>query len=116
MFKIQGFGATMAAFAAMVLVAVLVSIGIGSVCGCPPAPTTPGPDAEAGAPTSASCASACANLRAINCADGFSVDGGQSCESTCQHTLDGTYDMHLACLTSATSVASARACMSVTCP
>ena len=79
-----------------------------------PSPKPPQPDAaDVGMQVDASsdvCVQACLALRTVPCREGFSVDGGQSCEQVCQHTMGGVFDIHPECLAKAKTKADVIAC------
>jgi len=80
---------------------------------CPPTPSPPPVDeGDGGAP----CAVACQHLRDIGCSDGYGVDGGASCEDTCDRVQSSHLtDFHLGCLAGARTTTAAVACGSVLC-
>lgn len=61
--------------------------------------------------TSILCSSACRNLRANGCEEGFDVDGGDSCFMICAHnTSSAHYSLPAQCVNPAKDVAGIRAC------
>jgi hypothetical protein len=59
------------------------------------------------------CARACAHLRtkAIQCRTGYSVDGGDSCTSTCQHVVETKLaPLDVECAAKAASLDEAKRC------
>lgn len=57
------------------------------------------------------CATACAVVRKLGCADGAPVDGGQSCSVVCRHARDTHLtDLHQGCVAKAHSLAEVKAC------
>lgn len=80
-----------------------------SACPTKPQPAPPPPVLDGG-----TCASACANLKALGCPE---ADADPPCETVCAkvQAFEMT-DLRLACLTAARTKAEARACKSVKCP
>lgn len=85
-----------------------------------PAPTPSPTDPPVGPPViMARCEQACANLRALGCKSGFSIDGGQSCTVVCNNamgTVPVTFDFNTPCLIAAKSKADVQACHTAQCP
>jgi hypothetical protein len=88
---------------------------------CPASPTpapTPGVDASVAPQGSDVCSVACGVLRAQGCPEGFTLDGGESCETVCRHAQQGsvpTFDMKPSCIASKTSAEGIRTCGTVAC-
>lgn len=94
--------------------------------GCPPpSPVNPSPDATDGAsPPSpvpldgasltSDCSGACTFLRSLGCPEGFGVDGGDTCEVTCNRA-QGPFDMKPSCISHAGTLEAVRACGTVAC-
>jgi hypothetical protein len=87
------------------LVALFLTCIVGlMLTACPQQPIVPPGDADATpnpivvVTTINTCALACTNLRAVPCPEGWSVDGGDTCEVVCGKTLGGTFDMNPTCL------------------
>ena len=80
---------------------------------CTPSASSGAPDATTPpTPTSATPAAVCAHLAQVGCSEGSSG----SCITTLnQIAITRVTDPHVACLMSATTVAAAQACGSVTC-
>lgn len=61
------------------------------------------------------CSGACRVLRQYGCPEGFGVDGGDSCETTCA-SHDGVFDFKPACIVAqAASLVGVISCGTVTC-
>lgn len=57
------------------------------------------------------CSMACSQLRAVQCRTGSSVDGGDSCATTCQHVLDTRLTpLDVQCAIRARTLSAAKAC------
>jgi hypothetical protein len=79
-----------------------------------PPPTTV-PEASVALEGSDVCAHACDVLRAAQCPEGFTVDGGESCEVVCRHAQQGAFDIKPACIAAATNAAQVQSCGTVRC-
>jgi hypothetical protein len=104
------------------LIALFITCVVGlSLTACPQNPLVPPGDADATpnpnpvVVTTSTCGQACAEMRTLGCMEGFSADGGDTCEVVCQRTIGGTFDMKPSCIASQTSVAGVRSCKTVRC-
>lgn len=79
-------------------------------CCHPPAPVV-SPDASL---TEATCETACANLERLHCPEAKPNAKGITCPQVCQHA-ERLRDMSLACVTTASDLASLSTCGSVRC-
>ena len=94
----------------MKLVVVMIVASL-AAAECPPRPA-PHPVGDA-APAGGSCVLACASLRSLGCREGVAVN----CVATCEHVESSRLtELHVGCLSVASSKEAARACGSVACP
>jgi len=88
---------------------------------CTPAVTPPPSDGSVdAAPLPANltldCNGACAVLLSYGCQEGYGIDGGDSCATTCSRAQSGLFDMKPSCIVSnSSSLAGIRSCGTVKC-
>lgn len=74
-------------------------------------PTPPKPPDPPPTPGGATCETACARLRQLNCAEARPTAEGATCEQVCQNVMDsGVITWHLDCRTLAASCKAIDAC------
>lgn len=87
---------------------------------CTPAVTPPPPDASDAAPLmptnlTPDCNGMCSVLVSYGCSEGYGIDGGDSCVTTCTR-IQGFFDMKPACIVNnSSSLAGVRSCGTVKC-
>jgi hypothetical protein len=94
--------------------ALLFFVCLTACAACPSTTTNPPPvavaDASLPAEGSDVCAQACGVLRAVQCPEGLTLDGGQSCEEVCRHAQQGAFDIKPACIALATTATQVKGC------
>lgn len=56
------------------------------------------------------CPSACQNLRALDCPEGYPLDDGTTCEAFCSYNQKNGHDLYPKCVSKAASCEAAEAC------
>lgn len=75
----------------------------------PPFPEDPVP-VEPDKPTGPNCATACDNMRELECEEGQDTSDGATCETVCENTLGTPTAMPVECMTAATECAQTDDC------